>query len=219
MLFQRLVQDNRKIWEEYISHPFVNQLCEQSLKQECFLFYLKQDYLYLLQFAKAAARLAINARDAKEIRFALKIAELVLEGEIELHQSFLSQHQFDLRTLSTQEESLTNIAYSRYLLSIGDRGDFVEMLTALSSCVIGYAIIGKKALENLKNLENHLYKEWILCYSSEDFQAFAREYESLINSLAEEVNEEKFKRLSEIFGSTTRLEKAFWQHALDLKMD
>ncbi len=217
MLFSQLIQNNAQLWEDYIHHSFVKQLCDQSLKEESFLFYLKQDYLYLIGFAKCAARLAINARNAKEMHFAFKIARFILEGEIELHKSILSSHQLDLRALGTQDESLTNIAYSRYLLSIGDSGDFLDLLTALSSCVIGYGVIGKEALFNLKNVEGHLYKEWILCYASKDFQDFTKEYEELLNSF--EVDEKRLKRLSEIFGTATRLENAFWQHALDLRMD
>ncbi|ANV98664.1 thiaminase II [Helicobacter enhydrae] len=219
MLFERLLNDNAEIWEDYIHHPFVKQLGNQSLKQENFLFYIKQDYLYLIQYAKCAARLAINARNIQEMQFAFYIAQSIIEGETTVHKSILTSHKLDLRTLGTQDESLTNIAYSRYLLSIGESGDFLDLLIALSSCAIGYAVVGRELFSSLQNLDGHIYKDWILSYASEDFQNFAREYEDLVNAFTPEVTPERFQRLSEIFGIATKLEKAFWQHALELRMD
>lgn len=52
MLFSNLIKENQKIWDAYLHHDFVKKLEDKSLKQENFLFYLKQDYIYLLNYAK-----------------------------------------------------------------------------------------------------------------------------------------------------------------------
>ncbi|HJE66902.1 MAG TPA: thiaminase II [Campylobacter avium] len=217
-LFQRLLKENAKVWDEYLHHNFVKELEKGTLKEENFLFYLKQDYIYLINYAKCYALLALNANNAKELRFAMKFQNYIVEGELELHKSILKLG-IDADKLCVKDESIVNIAYTRYMLSVGQSGDFLDMLVALSACAIGYGYIGAEIKQRLSKdeLEKHPYKEWILTYSGEVFQAEIKEFEDFLNSY--EVDENKFKKLSEIFHTVVRLEREFWQHGLSLKLD
>ncbi len=220
MLFSRLIEANSQIWDEYLHHEFVKKLENGSLKEENFLFYLKQDYIYLIHYAKCYARLALNAKNAEELRFAMKFQNYIIEGEIELHKSILKLG-IDADKLNVKDESLTNIAYTRYMLSVGESGDFLDMLVALSACAIGYGYIGTEIYKRLdkEKLQNHPYKEWILTYSSDEFQNEIKEFEDFLNSYTQKISQEKFENLSEIFYNVVRLESAFWEHALQMKMD
>lgn len=217
-LFQRLLKENAKVWDEYLHHSFVKELEKGTLKEKNFLFYLKQDYIYLINYAKCYALLALNANNAKELRFAMKFQNYIVEGELELHKSILKLG-IDADKLCVKDESIVNIAYTRYMLSVGQSGDFLDMLVALSACAIGYGYIGAEIKQRLSKdeLEKHPYKEWILTYSGEVFQAEIKEFEDFLNSY--EVDENKFKKLSEIFHTVVRLEREFWQHGLSLKLD
>ncbi|HEB9327955.1 TPA: thiaminase II [Campylobacter coli] len=220
MLFSRLIEANSQIWDEYLHHEFVKKLENGSLKEENFLFYLKQDYIYLIHYAKCYARLALNAKNAEELRFAMKFQNYIIEGEIELHKSILKLG-IDADKLNVKDESLTNIAYTRYMLSVGESGDFLDMLVALSACAIGYGYIGAEIYKRLdkEKLQNHPYKEWILTYSSDEFQNEIKEFEDFLNSYTQKISQEKFENLSEIFYNVVRLESFFWEHALQMKMD
>lgn len=220
MLFSRLIEANLQIWDEYLHHEFVKKLENGSLKEENFLFYLKQDYIYLIHYAKCYARLSLNAKNAEELRFAMKFQNYIIEGEIELHKSILKLG-IDADKLNVKDESLTNIAYTRYMLSVGESGDFLDMLVALSACAIGYGYIGAEIYKRLdkEKLQNHPYKEWILTYSSDEFQNEIKEFEDFLNSYTQKISQEKFENLSEIFYNVVRLESAFWEHALQMKMD
>ncbi|EAI3516082.1 thiaminase II [Campylobacter coli] len=220
MLFSRLIEANSQIWDEYLHHEFVKKLENGSLKKENFLFYLKQDYIYLIHYAKCYARLSLNAKNAEELRFAMKFQNYIIEGEIELHKSILKLG-IDADKLNVKDESLTNIAYTRYMLSVGESGDFLDMLVALSACAIGYGYIGAEIYKRLdkEKLQNHPYKEWILTYSSDEFQNEIKEFEDFLNSYTQKISQEKFENLSEIFYNVVRLESAFWEHALQMKMD
>lgn len=219
MLFDRLVEANSVRWNRYLHHEFVQKLENGTLSQENFLFYLKQDYIYLINYAKCYARLALNATNARELRFAMKCQNAIIDGEIQLHRSILTMG-IDADGLDGDDESLANIAYTRYMLGVGESGDYLDMLVALSACSVGYAYIGKEILQNLKQIpQNHPYKEWIETYSGDIFQAEAREFEEFVNSYSSQVDESKFKRLSKIFGSVVRLEIAFWQHGLEMNTE
>lgn len=83
------------------------------------------------------------------------------------------------------------------------------------------AIIGAEIYKRLdkEKLQNHPYKEWILTYSSDEFQNEIKEFEDFLNSYTQKISQEKFENLSEIFYNVVRLESAFWEHALQMKMD
>ncbi len=220
MLFSQLIEENSQIWDGYLHHEFVKKLENGSLKKENFLFYLKQDYIYLIHYAKCYARLALNADTAKELRFAMKFQNYIIEGEIELHKSILNLG-INADNLSVKDESIVNIAYTRYMLSVGESGDFLDMLVALSACAIGYGYIGAEIYQRLgeKNLANHPYKEWILTYAGKEFQDEIQEFEEFLNSYTQKISQEKFKKLSEIFYNVVRLESAFWEHALKMQIE
>ncbi|RKO64184.1 thiaminase II [Campylobacter sp. P255] len=219
MLLDKLIKENKAIWDKYIHHEFVQKLQNGTLEKEVFLFYLKQDYIFLNHYAKCYALLALNANNAKEIQFAIKNQNYTLESELELHRSILKLG-VDVDSLSYKDESLTNIAYTRYLLSVGQSGDYLDMLCALSACAIGYAYIGEAIYNDLDEtvLKNHPYREWILTYSGKEFQDEIRSFKDFFNAYTNSVSEKKFKKLSEIFYTTVRLEVAFWQHSLEQKM-
>ncbi|MBZ7932895.1 TenA family protein [Campylobacter molothri] len=218
MLFQKLIKENLKIWNAYIQHNFVKQLENETLSKEQFLFYLKQDYIYLINYSKCYARLALNANTVEELRFAIKFQNYTLEGELELHKSIFNLG-IDINNFNEKDESLINIAYSRYILSVGENGDFLDMLIALSACAIGYGYIGNEIYKNIsqEKLQNHPYKEWILTYSSQEFQTTVKEFEDFVNSYSNQISEEKFKKLNSIFRNVVRLEIAFWEHSLTMQ--
>lgn len=217
MLFTRLIEENSEIWEAYLEHDFVKSLENGSLPRENFLFYLKQDYIYLINYAKCYARLALNATNARELRFAMRFQNYIVDGELALHQEILALG-IDADELKPQNESLTNIAYTRYMLGVGDSGDFLDMLIALSACAIGYGYIGARILGRLGEVATHPYKAWIDTYSGAEFQVQIKDFEDFVNSYTTQISEAKFKRLSEIFAAVVRLEITFWQHGLTMKM-
>ena len=51
--FDILKERNDGDWQRYCEHRFVRELADGSLPQEAFRHYLKQDYLFLIQFARA----------------------------------------------------------------------------------------------------------------------------------------------------------------------
>ena len=51
MKHQDLINACREDWQAYTQHAFVQQLAQGTLPQSCYLHYLKQDFLFLKQYA------------------------------------------------------------------------------------------------------------------------------------------------------------------------
>ena len=78
-LFERLKADCAQEWSAYIDHPFVKGLGDGSLPLACFQDYLRQDYLFLIQFARAYALGIYKGRDLSEMRAALEGLKAILD--------------------------------------------------------------------------------------------------------------------------------------------
>ena len=53
--FERLKTAASAEWRAYTEHPFTNGLADGSLAEAAFRHYLVQDYLFLIEFARAYA--------------------------------------------------------------------------------------------------------------------------------------------------------------------
>lgn len=55
------------VWHTFVNHPFVLALGNGELPLESFKQYLVQDYLYLVQFARANALASYKAKNIRDI--------------------------------------------------------------------------------------------------------------------------------------------------------
>jgi thiaminase/transcriptional activator TenA len=69
-IFDRLKQAAAPEWDSYVNHEFVRELGDGTLHESAFRTYLVQDYLFLIQFARAWALAAYKNRSIADIRAA-----------------------------------------------------------------------------------------------------------------------------------------------------
>ena len=76
---QRLLAATEDIWAEYHTHPFVRGIADGTLDEEKFRYYMVQDYLYLIDYAKVFAIGVAKARDPETMRlFAGYVHQILL---------------------------------------------------------------------------------------------------------------------------------------------
>lgn len=215
-LFDRLKADAADDWRAYAQHSFVRGLGDGSLPRQCFRQYLVQDYLFLIQFGRAYALAAYKAPDLTGLRHATATQSAVLE-EMKLHVRLAGEWGASETDLANATEARATVAYTRFVLDAGMRGDLLDLMTALSPCVVGYAEIGA-ALANAPDgrAEDNPYRGWIAEYSGEAYQEVAAAARVELDRLAEHsLTEARYPRLLALFRQATRLEADFWQMGLD----
>ncbi|MDN5688628.1 MAG: thiaminase II [Brachybacterium sp.] len=214
-LFEDLRTDAAPEWEAYTRHDFVQQLGAGTLPLEAFQDYLVQDYLFLIQFARANALAASRSRRLADIRRSADALGAIL-AETELHVRLTGQWGIDRATLEAAPEKLATVAYTRYVLDSGHVGDLLDLTVALAPCAVGYAEIGRDLAPRLDGRQDHPYRDWIAEYAGMPFQRAAREAIDHLDTLAERsLTEQRYEELVTVFRTATRLETDFWQQALD----
>ena len=217
-VFKILKDKNVNIWLEYTKHDFVQKLSNDTLYENCFLNYLKQDHLFLIQFSKAWSLAILKSDNLEEMKIAASTVNELINFEMGLHISLCEKYGISKLDLENTEEKNENIAYTRYVLELGYSGDFLDLLSALSPCVLGYGEIGLN-LQN-SNPKISMYKKWIETYSSSEYQSVCLNVGKLIDKsfklrLGENyTNTYKWNKASLIFKKATSLEVDFWNMAL-----
>src|SRR5690606_12299102 len=141
--FEDLRQACQSEWDAYIKHDFVQQLGNGTLAEDAFRHYLKQDYLFLIQFGRAYALAAYKSPSIDDLRQARAGLEASIGLELGLHIEYCRQWGISEAELQAWLEARATLAYTRYVLDTGNRGDLLDLHVALVPCLIGYAQIGK----------------------------------------------------------------------------
>jgi thiaminase/transcriptional activator TenA len=208
-LFGRLRADAAAEWHAYTRHPFVLALADGTLPAAKFRNFLIQDYLFLIQYARAYALAAYKMDDRAEMRAALDTALLLLDTEMPLHVTYCAGWGITEPEMAAAPESLEVLAYTNFVLECGHAGDALDLMVALAPCIVGYAEIGA-ALATAPAPGNP-YQPWIDTYTGPDYtQSVHAAIEALDRLGTSRGATARYPALLRIFRTATRLEAAFW---------
>ncbi|MDR7316346.1 thiaminase II [Brevibacillus nitrificans] len=209
----RLRKSVAPIWEKTHQHPFVTGLGDGTLPVESFKYYMKQDYVYLIDYAKMFAIASTKAYDLETSAKFAGLQEATLNGEMNLHRQYAERFGISRAELEATEPSFVMLAYTSYMLRVAHQGSLAELVSSLLPCMWGYWEIGKKLAKVEGALDHELYGEWVRTYSSEEFGELATWLIGVMNELAEGKNEKELTRLEEHFLTTSKMEYLFWDMA------
>ncbi|MDH3234598.1 MAG: TenA family protein, partial [Alphaproteobacteria bacterium] len=173
-LFSRLRDACAVEWQAYTDHPFVRGIGDGSLPEAAFRHYLGQDYLFLIQFARAYGLAVYKADALEDMRAAAASLSAILDIEMELHVKFCAGWGLSEEDMAALPEDSATMAYTRFVLETGMAGDLLDLHVALAPCIVGYAEIGA-ALAAKAGSDDNRYGEWIAIYAGDEYQQVARD--------------------------------------------
>ncbi|WP_088102565.1 thiaminase II [Halalkalibacter urbisdiaboli] len=207
---QRLHEKAKPIWEKSHNHPFVQGIGNGTLDLEKFKFFMRQDYVYLIDFARLFALGSLKAPDLQTMSTFAKLLDATLNEEMALHRAYAERLGITKEELEETQPASTTLAYSSYMLNLAQRGSLAELIAAVLPCSWSYYEIGKELSQIPGAMEHELYGEWVTMYQSEEFGELATWLIELLDALAEGKTEEELKQLEDIFLNTSRFEYMFW---------
>lgn len=217
-LFEQLKADCATEWAHYVDHPFVRGIGDGSLPRAAFQHYLVQDYLFLIQFARAYALAVYKSDTLEEMRHASAGVAAILDVEMDLHVRLCGEWGLNRQVLEETPEARATIAYTRFVLEVGLKGDLLDLQVALSPCMVGYAEIGRTLAARPGALAaSNPYRDWIAEYAGDGYQDIAAKAIAALDRTAESrLADARRPRLTSIFRQATRLEADFWEMGLTL---
>ncbi|MDQ3525760.1 MAG: thiaminase II, partial [Chloroflexota bacterium] len=200
------------IWESQHRHPFVCGIGDGSLDAERFGFWLRQDYLFLMDYSRLFATAVLRAPDLEAMtRFAALLHE-TLTHEMDLHRSYVAGFGITEGDLERETKAPTTQGYTDFLLRTATTSDYTELLGALLPCMWGYSEIGLRLAERgLPHDER--YRAWIESYADPKFAELARWCRELTDDACANLPEMAIVRAESAFLTSSRYELAFWEMA------
>jgi thiaminase/transcriptional activator TenA len=196
-----------KIIEAIKSHPFNQELMEGSLALDRFMYYVEQDSLYLLNFAKCLATIATKV-PAKYMRCFLNHSDAALVAEQEIvHQYFKKKFNFK----ETRSLTPATLSYVSYLLNVCASEPMEVGIAAITPCFWIYREVGLFIAKQSK--ASNPYARWISTYGGESFSRSTDEIIDIFNEVAERATDEIRDKMLDAFYKSACLEWHFWNDA------
>ena len=115
---QRLLEATKEIWNEYYNHPFTNGIADGTLDIDKFRFYMIQDYLYLIDYARVFAIGVAKAGDIDTMRRYAHSLDAIFNGEMDIHRGYMKRLGITEEEVEGAKMSLDNKSYLSYMLCL-----------------------------------------------------------------------------------------------------
>ena len=208
----RLRQKAAGIWEAQHQHPFVRGIGDGTLDLERFKFWLRQDYVFLIQYARLLGLTAARSPNLETMTRLAGLLKETLETEMGLHRAYAAEFGIILQELERVQSAPATQAYSDFILRVAAKGDFGDLSAALLPCMWAFSEIGQRLAKQPGPRDNR-YARWIAMYSSPEFAELAQWCRELLDNLAAELPERELKKLEEAILISSRYEWQFWEMA------
>ena len=203
----KVFNDVQLLLQRICNHPFNAALCNGSLSKDKFIYYIQQDSLYLVDFARALALLAGRFTSPEKIALLLELSQGALLAERGLHEYYF--HEFNIAP--SQEKGFACLAYTSYLVERAATANLAEAMAALLPCFWIYAEVGKYIIS--KAIMPNPYAKWIETYSGDDFKQAVDKAIELTDELAALSGETERSSMYKAFMTASHLEYCFWDDA------
>ncbi|APA08217.1 hypothetical protein sscle_03g029870 [Sclerotinia sclerotiorum 1980 UF-70] len=191
-------------WRDHTEHAFVAGIGDGTLPMESFKYYLIQDYLYLVQFARANALASYKAKTMEGIAASAGIV-LHIHREMALHINYCEGFGMTKAEIEACEESQACTAYTRYVLDIGQSEDWLALQISMAPCLIGYGEIAKRLHADPKTKrEGNVYWKWIENYVADDYTEAVKVGSALLEKYAVLQSPNRIEELVKIFIHATK---------------
>ncbi len=204
------------IWAAQLAHPFVRGIADGSLPLEHFRHWVRQDYLFLIDYCRLFAIAAARAPDLATMGRFADLLKATLGTEMELHRGYAAELGISRDELEREIAGPTTRGYVDFLLRTAALGDYVELAAALLPCMWGFAEIGQRLAEGPRPADPR-YAAWIDMYASAAFAELASWCRGVLDRLAEGASPSALAAAEAAFLTSSRYELAFWEASYRLE--
>jgi thiaminase/transcriptional activator TenA len=199
-----------QVWEAQHRHPFVRGIGAGTLELERFRHWVRQDYVFLIDYCRLFGLAAARAPDLATMARFGELLQATAGTEMELHRGYAAQFGISTDELEREVASPATRGYVDFLLRTATLGDYVELVAALLPCMWGFSEIGQR-LAALPRPTDARYAAWVEMYAAPEFAELAEWCRHLLDRLAEGASAETRARAAAAFVTSSQHELRFWE--------
>lgn len=207
---QEVLKQNKVIWDECSSTPFVQELQSGVLPIEKFKSYMIQDSIYLKYYARIYGKAIYHSEKLRDIQVYYSILNFVTDTESAVRLNYLKQFDLTDDDIEFIELLPENKRYVDFMLGIAERGNIPEILMAVLPCMLSYSYIFRKIAPNSMRSK---YYDFISDYAEEEYARSCKQWCDFADEKCNGLNEQEQSNLFNIFQTASYLELDFWKMA------
>lgn len=200
------------VWEAICDHPMVRRLGDGTLDETGFRYWVRQDYVYLIEYARVFAHGAASAPDLDRMSTFAELLDETITTEMDLHRAYAAEFGISESELAATAPSPTTQGYTDFLGRTAATGTFGDLVAALLPCMWGFNTTGTRLAERGRP-DHEGYAEWIDMYAGEEFTELTEWCKDLMNDVWTRASETDRDRYRELFQTSARYEYRFWDAA------
>lgn len=158
----RLFNTVQPVWNACLDHPFVQGIANGTLAQDKFRHYLKQDYVYLIEYCRIFAVGAAKSPDLDTMGLFSSLLQGTLQIEMDLHRAYAAEFGISPAELEQTRPSAALTGYTSYMLNVAQAGGVENAAAAVLACAWSYNYIGQQLAEkHPESLQHPFYGKWV----------------------------------------------------------
>lgn len=206
-----------ELWEASVHHAFVKGIGDGSLPLGNFRYYMRQDFLFLVDMCRAMASAVAKADSLEDMQYFSQGLDATLNTEMSLHTGYCEQLGITEEQLRQTEASPTTLEYTGHLIRVASQGGPGEIAAAMLPCSWTYAEIGLMLLDRGLPRGQPLYWPWIEMYASEEYVKSAERMKTFVDRCGADAGATELARMDSAFDLGLRYEHLFWDAALAME--
>ena len=198
-------------------HPFVRGIGDGTLDVERFAFWIRQDYLFLIEYCRLFALGAARAPDLDTIARFADLLQVTARTEMDLHRGYAAQFGISAgRSSSTRRWRRPRAATPTSCCAWPPPATSPN--SPPRSCpACGASRRSGAAWPTRPRPADARYAAWVEMYADPEFAALAEWCRALVDRLADDAGPQARQRMEAAFVTSSRYELAFWDAAYRLE--
>ena len=193
-------------------HPFVQELGNGSLPLDKFQYYLKQDYVFLINYCKVLALAASKSPSESMMKRWVSLLNETLNSEMDLHRNFCKDFGISISNLEITIADTSTKNYCDFLIENANQNSEKFIAVSLLPCQWGYQEIAQNFVKN-KFETDSFHKIWIDSYSSQEYQDVTNWLINHVDEIGKNSNNKEVEKYKQLFRSGIEYEIGFWDSA------
>ena len=200
-------------WNKILNHTFLIEISTNALPIGKFIFYLKQDRIFLIEFCSFLQ--AVKQKFHDDVHLAELFDKLLcstINFEMQMQNQILNSLGISPDSSLNSIPSTTTLSYTSYLrnvsLSSSAADNMGKIVSAMAPCPWTYFEIAEKL--SRYNIENDTYRKWVQFYSSSESFMQVEDLKKILCALAKEASNKDKLVMKKYFATACNYEFLFW---------
>jgi thiaminase (transcriptional activator TenA) len=206
---KKMIGLSTKIIETEHKKRFLQELTKGTLPEEKFVYYLKQDYPYLIKYSRALALGVAKADTIENMRLMTDILQGIIVTEMKLHEEYAARFNISPKELAGTQTCPTKLAYGNHILSSSYGGNFFDIIAAILPCNWTYWKLAE-TLSPFVVKEGNPYLDWFETYTSDEYKRTVDICIELIDNQADDTTESQKIKAEKIYVQAHKLQLQGW---------